>query len=270
MYPAANSPVTIAQGYNHVTQEGQETPRRQDLIRLDWMPSPSWRIYGKLLQTWARTSQPYGGGTTGYGTNIPEFGSRGRPARTTAGISMTAAVTLNNTTFLEMTYGRARNAFTNMPAVPRPVPTRRLRACRACRCSIRRRCSSTCRRASTGTGGWARYSPTNRTEYAPFLNENPTQDLAGSLTKTFGPHTAKAGALLQPRPQAAEQPRAGQREHQLPERRVEPARRGLPVRQRGARASTRPTARRRQWVQGNYVYNNVEWYVQDNWRSAIA
>ena len=28
---------------------------------------------------------------------------------------MTAAVTLNNTTFLEMTYGRARNAFTNIP-----------------------------------------------------------------------------------------------------------------------------------------------------------
>ena len=51
MYPAANSPGTIAQGYNHVTQEGQDAPNRNDLIRLDWMPSTSWRIYGKLLQS---------------------------------------------------------------------------------------------------------------------------------------------------------------------------------------------------------------------------
>ena len=117
MYPTANSPGTITQGYNHETQEGQKTDRRQDLIRLDWQPTSSLRLYGKLLQNMGENEAPYGGGTTGYGTNIPQFGSLD-PDRYNRGMSFTMAYTLNNTTFLEVTYGRARNSFTNLPRYP--------------------------------------------------------------------------------------------------------------------------------------------------------
>jgi hypothetical protein len=39
--PGRQQPGTIAQGYNHVTQEPQDAPRRQDLVRLDWTPNAS-------------------------------------------------------------------------------------------------------------------------------------------------------------------------------------------------------------------------------------
>ena len=142
------------------------------------------------------------------------------------------------------------------------------RASRPCRCSTPRRCSSTWSPRFNWDGRiGTTFSPTNQTEYAPFINANPTQDLSGSLTKTFGQHTAKAGIYFSHSVKPQSSRAAGQREHQLPERRVESVRHRVPVRQRRARHLPDRTPRRRQWVQGNYVYNNVEWYVQDNWKA---
>ena len=264
MYPLPNSPSTISQGYNYVSQEPQNLPRRQDLVRVDWTPNPNWRVYGKLLQTMGTNEQPYGGGTTGYGTNLPQFGLKDS-ARDNRGLSFTAAVTLNNTTFLEMTYGRARNAFTNYPLYPDQY-----------------------NKTATGLSGlpmlypsavqmdmiprfnWAgrigsTYSPTNQTEYAPFLNENPTQDLSGSLTKTFGSHTAKAGLYFSHSLKPQSSRAAANGNITFTNDASNPYDSGYPF-SNAALGIYQQYVQAAQWVQGNYVYNNVEWYLQDNWK----
>jgi hypothetical protein len=268
MYPAANSPGTIAQGFNHVTQEGQDAPNRNDLIRLDWAPNSAWRIYGKLLQSFGTRVAPYGGGTTGFQTNIPEFGSRD-DQRDNRGISVTAAVTLNNSTFLEMTYGRARNAFTNIPrsddftkanlglsGLPMLYPG-------AVQLDLPPRFNYNGR---VGTSGATGTSPLNSTEYAPFLNENPTQDVAGSLTKTFGGHTMKAGAYFTHgfKPQSHRAPANGNISFQNDA--SNPLDSGYPF-ANAALGIYQTYSQAGQWFQGEWVYNNFEWYVQDNWRA---
>lgn len=264
MYPTPNSSGNITQGFNHVTQEGQDAPARNDLIRLDWVPNNSWRIYGKLLQSFSDRIVPYGGGTTGFSTNIPEFGYRD-DQRDNRGMSLTAAVTLNNTTFLELTYGRARNAFTNYPrsddftkanlglsALPMLYPG-------AVQLDLPPRFDWN-GRISTG------FSPRNSTEYGPFLNENPTQDLSGSITKTFGPHTVKAGAYFTHgfKPQSHRAPANGSISFQNDA--SNPFDTGYPF-ANAVLGVYQTYSQAGQWFQGEWVYNNLEWYVQDNWRA---
>jgi hypothetical protein len=103
MYPAANSLDTIGQGYNYVSQESTPAPRRQDLVRIDWQMTPSWRINGKYLGTDGSGWNPYGGGTTGFATNIPAFGSVGA-CPCNRQITLAADVTLNASTVMELTW----------------------------------------------------------------------------------------------------------------------------------------------------------------------
>lgn len=262
MYPTANSPGTLAQGFNHVTQEGQDAPNRNDLLRFDWVPNNSWRIYGKLLQSFGTRVAPYGGGTTGFQTNIPEFGSRD-DQRNNRGISVTAAVTLNNTTFLEVTYGRARNAFTNIPRsddftkANLGLSTLPLLYPGAVQLDLPP--------SFTYGGRIGTFSPTNRTEYGPFMNENPTQDVAGSVTKTFGPHTVKAGAYFTHgfKPQSHRAPANGV--ISFTNDASNPFDTGYPF-ANAALGVYQTYSQAGQWFQGEWIYNNVEWYAQDNWR----
>lgn len=265
MYPTANSPSTLSQGYNYISQDPQETPRRQDLVRIDWTPGPRWRIYGKLLQTMGTNLQPYGGGTTGYGTNLPQFGLKD-DQRNNRGFSVTAAVTLNNTTFLETTYGRARNAFTNMPLYPDQYNKTAYGLS-----GIPMLYPSAVQLDMVPRFNWngrigTSFSPTNQTEYAPFLNANPTQDLAGSLTKTFGAHTAKAGLYFSHslKPQSSRAAANGNISFQNDA--SNPMDSGFPF-ANAALGIYQTYQQAAAWVEGNYVYNNVEWYLQDNWKA---
>lgn len=263
MYPNANSANLITQGLNHVTQEPQDTPRRQDLLRLDWMPSASWRIYGKLLQTRGSNDTPYGGGTTGFSTNIPEFGARDSQ-RHNRGISVTAAVTLNNTTYLEATYGRARNSFTNMPRFPDQFNKTTLGLSglpmlypSAVQLDLPPR--------FTWGGRTGTFSPTNLSEYGPFINANPTQDVAASLTKTFGQHTAKAGVYFSHSVKPQSSRAAANGSISFTNDASNPMDSGFPF-ANAALGIYQTYTQAAQWVSGNYVYNNLEWYAQDNWK----
>ena len=120
MYPAANSPETIAQGYNYVTQESTEAPRRQDLVRLDWFPSSSWRVNGKYLHTGGSGWNPYGGGTTGFGTNIPAFGSVGA-CPCSRQITLSTDATLTPTTVMEVTWGSSYRPIKNYAHTPEAI-----------------------------------------------------------------------------------------------------------------------------------------------------
>jgi hypothetical protein len=263
MYPAANSPGTINQGYNYVSQEAQEAPRRQDLIRVDWNPTQSLRLYGKLLQNMGYNIVPYGGGTTGFSTNIPDFGYEDSD-RYTRGMSFTAAWTITNSMFMEATYGRARNSFTNLPRYPDAFNKSALGLSAfpmlypgAVQLDLPPR--------FTWGGRVGTTSPTNSTEYAPFINVNTSQDVSASLTKNWGQHTAKVGVYVNRglKPQSSRAAANGSvaftNDASNPFDSSYPfANAALGIYQTYVQAAD--------WVQGNYLYHNVEWYAQDNWK----
>jgi hypothetical protein len=262
MYPQANSASTLDQGYNYVSQAGVEAPRRQDIIRIDWQPTSRLRVTGKLLQTGGPNVAPYGGGTIGFGTNIPDFGYTD-PHRNNRGVSFTVASTLNNSTFFEITYGRSKNEFNSLPL------------------------SDTFNRTALGLSNFPMLypgavqldlvprfdwggrvganAPRNLTEYAPFLNENPTQDLAGNVTKTWSRHMVKTGVYTTRgfKPQSSRAPANGS--VNFTNDASNPYDTGYPF-ANAATGTFSSYAQSAQWVQGQYLYWNVEWYAQDNWK----
>jgi hypothetical protein len=114
IYPAANSPGTIGQGFNYVTQVPTSQPARQDMLRMDWYPVARLRVTGKLLNNTRNYLFPYSLGSGVLATNLPDYATSFlAPSR---GYQLTGAMTLNTSTFLELTYGYSHN---NEPALRR-------------------------------------------------------------------------------------------------------------------------------------------------------
>ena len=100
------------------------------------------------------------------------------------------------------------------------------------------------------------------------LNINATHDVSVSLTKVTGRHTFKAGFYnnhsykaqnrAAARPFGHAQLRATTRNNPLDSR--------LRLRQRGARHLHARITQASKFVEGSYIYNNPEGYIQDNWK----
>ena len=263
MYPSANSPETIGQGYNYLSQESTEAPRRQDLVRLDWAASANWRVYGKYLHTGGSGWNPYGGGTTGFSTNIPTFGSIGA-CPCSQQITLSADATLNGTTVMEVTWGSSYRPIKNYAHTPEALEKSALGLT-----AFPMLYPDAVQRdyvPSFNYGGRiGTFSPTNNTQYAPFENYNITHDVNASITKIMGRHTGKAGLFLNHALKSQSSRAFANGLVSFQNDASNPLDTGYPF-ANAAIGVYQTYSQAAQWVKGNYVYNNLEWYLQDNWR----
>ena len=139
---------------------------------------------------------------------------------------------------------------------------------------------SCCRRTSRGAPASAAPRPTTTPSAAPCppnlnypnaLNTNPTYDISRQSDEGDGPPHDQGGLLPQPQPEGAEhQPRARraavQGRDELLERHEQPAGHADSAMRTPRSASCRTYFQQSKFVEGYYVYNNREWYIQDNWR----
>jgi hypothetical protein len=188
IYPAPN---TSGVGFNYVTEEPTSAPQRQDLIRTDWNITNNWRANGKYLFYKNSPTQPYGSFV--LGTNMPDFATDFPNNR--YGVTGTVTGSLNPTTVLEVTFGQSHNSIDILPHNP----------------NFNRTALNL-----TGTpllfkdpvqldlpaqfifnGGRIANGPNIVSNNAPFHNFNTTRDLAGSVSKIWGPHNAKFGIFWQ-------------------------------------------------------------------------
>lgn len=264
MYPQANSAETIGQGFNYVTQEATSQPERQDLLRLDWYATNAWRFNGKILNNKSDRTLPYGSFV--LGTNLPDYAASFLLPRRAYSIS--AANTINNTTFLEVTYGYSHNSIDIVPDVDNPDAfTRSTLGLSAFPYIFPGAVQLDLPpRFSFGGGRVAQdRAPNLGTNNAPFYNFNTTQDLSGSLTKLMGRHTAKAGLYfhhsLKPQSSFA----ANNGDINFNNDPANPLDTGFSY-ANAAIGVYNSYTQASQYAIGNYVYNNVEWYVQDNWK----
>lgn len=265
MYPAPNSPGTTNQGFNYVSQESSEQPRRQDLLRLDWQASDKWRLNGKYLHTGGSNTSPYGGGTTGYATNIPQFGST-NPCPCSTQWTVGAAGTLSNTIVTEISFGTSNRPITNYALNPDALSRTKLGLTNfpmifpnAVQADV------VPSFVFSGTGSRVANAPTNSTQYAPFENNNTSYDVVASITKLSGAHTMKTGFFMNRAAKEQSSRAAANGIVSFANDASNPFDTTFPF-SNAAVGVYQSYTQAADWIKGNFLYHNVEWYLQDNWR----
>jgi hypothetical protein len=191
IYPAPN--FSGGSGLNFTSQNPNSSPRREDLLRMDFQATDKWRITGRYMNTKEDILQAYG--TTWAGNGSDQLPTPTLFLHPGSNYMLSATAILNNSTSLELSWGRASNSLnyelqlsnlfranaglTSFPylfpdAVQGDyVPEFQFRGGR--------------------TGNAGQY----QTDRGPFTNENITHDIIANLTKVWGNHASKAGFYFQ-------------------------------------------------------------------------
>ena len=107
IYPNANT--SRGSGLNYASQRPTVNPRREDMIRMDFQATNSWRVTGRYNKKKDNSEQPYG--TTWAGAGSDQLDTLDTLFETPATNWMISSVgILNNSTSLELSLGRAHNS----------------------------------------------------------------------------------------------------------------------------------------------------------------
>jgi hypothetical protein len=191
IYPSPN--FSGGSGLNFTSQVPDSAPRREDLLRMDFQATNNWRVTGRYMKNKEDILQAYG--TTWAGNGSDQLPTPVLFTHPGSNYMLSATGTLNPTTSLEVSWGRASNSLNYQLQLPQLF------------------------RANAGVSGLpllfpdavqADYVPwfifrggrtgnagQYETDRGPFTNENITHDVVASLSKVWGSHASKAGFYFQ-------------------------------------------------------------------------
>ena len=258
LYPLPNFSQAGA-NFNFQTQEPTNAPQRQDLYRGDWIINDSWRATGKYLYNKNSPIQPYGSFV--LGTNLPDFATKFPNNR----YSVTGTVngSINATTVLEVTFGQSHNFIDILPNNPKfnraglnltDVPLLFPDAVQI-----------DSPPQFVFNGGRIANGPNIGSNNAPFFNFNTTRDWSVNLSKITGSHSLKFGFFWQNsfKPQSSFANNNGQ--YNFVDNAQNPFDTGFGF-ANAAIGVFNSFNQASDYVIGQYRYNNVEFYAQDNWK----
>src|SRR5262249_16673879 len=160
------------------------SPRREDLLRMDFQPTDKWRVTGRYMKDKENILQAYG--TTWAGNGSDQLPTPTLFKHPGSNYMLSATGILNSTTTLELSWARAANwvkyeleltelfrANAGVTAMPLLFPS----AVQADYVPY-----FVFRGGRTGNAG--QY----QTDRGPFTNENITHDIVANMTKVWGPH----------------------------------------------------------------------------------
>lgn len=281
-WPLPNHEQQPGESYNlQITRPVVKTSTNQPVMRLDYQLSPRFRISGKYAGQWA-PRQVTPGSMPGLNDTVNWNPNRHAP-------SATVNYALSSTTFLEASYGYSFNEidilFVNQEAnrlngladLPMLFPT----AGQVFEGSHADQVLTAANSVFYQNGTvllppvftWGN-RVANQPPSWPFalINVNPSQDLTFSLTKVLGRHTIKAGYYwnhgfkAQQEQLGASNAIRWQGDLDFANNAANP----LDSQFGFANAATgvfNSYQQRSFMVEGNYLYNNDDFYVQDNWRT---
>ena len=248
-------------GLNFTSQNPNSAPRREDLLRLDYQATETWRVTGRYMNTKEDILQAYGTTWAGNGSNeLPTPVLFVHPGRN---IMLSAIGILNASTTLELQWGRASNSLnyelqldslrrsnSGLTAFPYLfqdavqadyVPEFQFRGGR--------------------TGNAGQY----QTDRGPFTNENVTHDANVNLTRVWGRHASKAGFYFQHsyKPQSLFASFNGRVNFADNESNPFDSGYGYANAALGVFNFYEQASK---FALPQWRYKNVEWYVQDNWK----
>src|SRR6185369_17942238 len=259
IFPAAN--FSGGGGSNIKSQVPDSRPRREDLLRMDFQATDNWRITGRYMKTKDDNLQAYG--TTWAGSGSAQLPTPVLNPQPGGNYMLSATGVLNNSTSLELSWGRAYNSlnfelqkpelfrtaggFSSMPLL---YPNA-LQADYAPYFVFR----------GGRTGNAGQY----QTDRGPFTNQNITHDVVANMTKVWGAHSSKVGFYFQHsfKPQSVFASFNSQ---------IDFTDNGSNPFDTGLSYANAATGVFNFYQQANkfaipeWNYKNVEWYVQDNWK----
>jgi len=300
-WPLPNHDQKVGENYNYeVKQPNTKTPSYQPSVRLDYQPTSTLRFTGKFngQNNGTYISGPFGAGwLPGYNDQIRS--APGYDWVTTWAV--TGDWSINGTTFLEATYGRARNYLAGMyvndstnvnniglGGLPLLYPDARQIDQNYFGAQVLNSYKPAWYKDGTillppnwAWGNRIGCATTNNNavaapcipnlQYPNALNTNSTYDAAVNLTKVKGRHSFKAGFYLT---------------HSFKAQNINIAMGALPFKSEmnfsedsnnpydaqfgyanAALGILSTYYQQSKFVEGNYVYANREWYIQDNWKA---
>ena len=190
LYPLPNATGT---NFNYQDQVSNDTKERNDTVRLDYIFTENWRVYGRVLNNFNESLSPYDGLGFILGGNIGagNFGWKNDTPRLSYAGTLNG--TLSATTAVEFTYGFSRNSIDGRPAtdfytfqqsgVALPL--------------IFPNATQGDFLPQVGYGGRLANTPSYRVGNGPFINSNRTDNIGGSLSKVWGDHVSKFGGVFE-------------------------------------------------------------------------
>jgi hypothetical protein len=268
IYPTPNA--SLGSGINYVSQAPTKNPKREDLLRLDYQATNSWRVTGRILRTKNDQEQPYGTTWAGAGSNnLDTVDALFQTPGTNYMVSATGI--LNSTTTLELSWGRAHNSLDF--SVGNPLLTRSAADLTGIPLLYPDAVQDDYVPDFRFNGG--RLSPSDdnargaagffQTDRGPFTNENTTHDVIANLTKVWGSHTSKAGFYFQHsyKPQSIFSSFNSQINF------VDDSNNPFDTSFAYANAATgvfRTYTQASKYALPEWRYKNIEWFLQDNWK----
>jgi hypothetical protein len=184
------SPNTSGTGYNYTSQVSGQTPRREDLLRVDYNVTQNLRVFGHYINNIQPVVNVYGAFVLGETVPLDKIHVN------TPGYSVAGGATyiINPTMTDELNIGMTKNSINIFET------------------------GNTLTSAGSGVklpllypgavqddyipqigvnGSHLANGPSFGTADAPFVNYNTTIDISNNLTKVWGKHTIKAGIYLQ-------------------------------------------------------------------------
>lgn len=261
LYPLPNHTQLPGENYNYEEQISNNTKERNDTVRIDYNLNDNWRVYGRMLNNYNINTNPFSGLGFILGGNIGVWGWKNDTPRLSYAGTLNG--TLNATTAIEFTYGFSRNSIDGRPAtsnytfaasglsaLPRIFPG----------------ATQEDFLPQVGYGGGPLAStPSFRVGNGPFINSNRTDNIAGSLSKVWGSHVSKFGGVFEHGVKKQTNRVQFNGGISFSTDTTNPfdtgqgfANAATGVFQNYIQASAGST--------GDYRYNNLEFYAQDNWK----
>ncbi|MFI4942330.1 MAG: carboxypeptidase regulatory-like domain-containing protein [Burkholderiales bacterium] len=259
IYPSPN--FTAGSGINFTSQNPNEAPVRQDLLRLDFQASDQWRFTGRYMKTKEEVLQAYGTTWAGNGSDhLPMPVLWIHPG---SNYMLSATGILSPSMSLEVSFGRAANSLdyelqaenlfrsaAGVSAMPLLFPD----AVQADYIPDFR-----FRGGRTGNAGFY------QTDRGPFTNKNITYDALANLSKVAGSHSMKFGVYFQHsyKPQSIFASFNSQINF------IDDSNNPFDTGYGYANAATgvfNTYTQASKFAIPDWKYKNLEWYAQDNWK----
>jgi hypothetical protein len=180
-------------GLNYTSQVPDQSPRREDLLRMDFQATSSWRITGRYMKNKEDITQAYG--TTWAGNGSDQLPTPVLFLHPGSNYMLSATGVLNNSTSVELSWGRAANSLNyqlqlqnlfrqnaGVEGLPLLFPD-----------AVQSDYIPWFVFRGGRTGNAGQY----QTDRGPFTNENITHDVIANITKVWGSHASKAGFYFQ-------------------------------------------------------------------------
>jgi len=259
LFPASNTAGQV--GYNYSSQAVSKNPLNQYLFRADYQMGSNWRLTGRYMLHDNKAELPYGISGWSVRSNVDTINVISDVPGRNWMVSTTGII--NNTTSLEVSVGSAHNSLAH--TVSNAAFTRAGAKMSSLPMLYTTPIQDDLIPALSFGGGRIANAASVSTGQAPFTNFNTTYDVVANLTKVMGTHAAKAGVYYQrsQKPQSAFANFNGaynfDNSSNNPYDSQHPfANAALGIYNTFQQASA--------YLKPNWVYKNLEWYLQDNWR----